>query len=101
LTSQSVAERARELGIRIALGARQGQIVGLVIRRVLLQIAVGLMFGAIGAKAWERLFATAGLTTPGNLTAVAVLVTLVTLAVAAFPARRAARIDPVVILRAE
>jgi predicted permease len=101
LTAQSVAERGRELGIRIALGARQGQIVGLVIRRVLLQIAVGLMFGAIGAKAWERLFATAGLTTPGNLTAVAVLVTLVTLAVAAFPARRAARIDPVVILRAE
>jgi hypothetical protein len=99
LTAHAVAQRSRELGIRLALGAERKEVVLLVLRRVLVQVAVGLLFGAIGAKAWERLFGDGGLTGAANLAMVSVLVVLVTVSVSAWPAARAARIDPLLMLR--
>ena len=62
-------------------------------------MAVGLIFGAAGAKAWERLFGGAGTTTTANLAVVSLLVAFVTVGVSAWPAARAARIDPLLMLR--
>jgi predicted permease len=100
LTAHAVAQRSRELGIRLALGAARREVVLLVLKRVLVQVAVGLIFGAIGAKAWERLFGAAGpTTTAATLATVSLLVVFVTLGVSAWPAARAARIDPLTMLR--
>jgi putative ABC transport system permease protein len=99
LTAHAVAQRSRELGIRLALGAARRGIVLLVLRRVLLQVAVGLIFGVIGAKAWEHVFGAAGRTTTVSLVLVSLLVLLVTMGVSAWPAARAARIDPLIMLR--
>jgi putative ABC transport system permease protein len=100
LTMQWVAQSGHELGVRVALGARPVQIVWLVVRRVLLQVAVGLGVGSIGAWAWSRAFGPAGaLTAPANLAAVAGVVLVVTLAAALWPARRAARVDPLTVIR--
>jgi ABC-type antimicrobial peptide transport system permease subunit len=102
LTSQSVSQSRRELGVRVALGARPAQIVWLVLRRVLLQLAVGLTFGALGAWGWGRVFGPAdSLTAPANLAAVTAIVLVVTLSAALWPARRAARVDPLIALRQE
>jgi putative ABC transport system permease protein len=99
LTAHAVAQRSRELGIRLALGAARREVVLLVLRRVLLQVTVGLIFGAIGAKGWERLFGGAGVTTMATLGIVSLLVVCVTMGVSAWPAARAARIDPLLMLR--
>jgi hypothetical protein len=68
LTAHAVAQRSRELGIRLALGATQLSVVMLVLRRVLLQALVGVAVGSIGAKAWDPQVAA------GNLAAAAVVV---------------------------
>jgi ABC-type antimicrobial peptide transport system permease subunit len=82
------------------LGAARREVVLLVLKRVLVQVAVGLIFGAIGAKAWERLFGAAGpTTTAATLATVSLLVVFVTVGVSAWPAARAARIDPLTMLR--
>jgi len=101
LTAHTVAQRSRELGIRLALGARPGQVLALVLRGVAAQVAIGLFMGILGAIAWERLFTTNRLTAVGNLATVSVLVAAVTLAFAAWPARRAARLDPLTTLRVD
>jgi putative ABC transport system permease protein len=93
LTAHAVAQRGRELGVRLALGATQRSVVLLVLRRVLVQVAAGVALGSIGAKAWDS---TTG---PGVLAAVSVLVVGVVLGVSAWPAARAARIDPLAMLR--
>jgi ABC-type antimicrobial peptide transport system permease subunit len=93
LTSHSVAQRRRELGIRLALGATQLGVVLLVLRRVLLQAVVGVAVGSIGAKAWSPLIA------PGMLATASLLVIAVVVGVSAWPAARAARIDPLGMLR--
>jgi ABC-type antimicrobial peptide transport system permease subunit len=83
----------RELGIRLALGATQLGVVLLVLRRVLLQAVVGVAVGSIGAKAWSPLIA------PGMLATASLLVIAVVVGVSAWPAARAARIDPRGMLR--
>ena len=99
LTAHAVAQRTREIGIRMALGARRGEVMRLVLRRAASQVAVGLIAGAIGAKIWERLFASPGLSSVANLLTVAVVITLVALAACVWPARQAARLDPLRALR--
>jgi predicted permease len=103
--SYGVAQRVRELGIRIALGATNEKILTLVLREGLALVAVGLVVGIVGAVALTRLLSSMlyGVQPTDAPTLVLVPVTLVITAVAAtyLPARRAARVDPVIAMRSE
>lgn len=99
-TSQAVAQRTWEIGIRVALGARPPQVMALVLRRAFLQVAAGLVVGAACTAIWERLFSEPGtMTAATNLLAVAALLIVVAGGACLWPARRAARLDPVLALR--
>jgi putative ABC transport system permease protein len=105
VTSYSVAQRRREIGIRIALGARRRGVVALVMRRALALCAVGLAAGAAVAFGATRVMESQlfGVTASDPATFAAVLALLAASAAAAslVPARRAAAVDPVVALRGE
>jgi putative ABC transport system permease protein len=101
----SVTQRTREIGIRMALGAQRGVMLGMILRQSLTVVAVGLGIGLLAAFAATRLLASLLYGVGANdLSTYAVVVLL--LGGAAFlasyiPARRAARVDPIVALRAE
>ena len=105
LLSFTVAQRTREIGLRIALGAPQANILSLILRRALLLVAVGLAMG--GVLAWfavtlarSYIFgveAHDGLT----LTAVVLVLAAASFVAAWLPARRAAAVDPILALRSE
>jgi predicted permease len=102
--SQLVTERRREVGVRMALGASPGDVVGLVVRRNLLLTGIGIVVGAVMAMACMRLLRSFLLTGPGRplvFAGVAALMLGIALAAGAVPAWRAARIDPAVALREE
>ena len=102
--SQLVTERRRELGVRMALGASPGQVVGLVVRRSLLLTGFGIVLGSMMAVAGVRLLRSFLLTGPGRplvFLGVAALILAIALVAGAVPAWRAARIDPTVALREE
>lgn len=105
LMAWSVAQRARELGIRTALGARRADLLRLVLGRALLLAAIGLAIGMGGALALGRVAGRLlyGITPhdPATLTTAAAVLVGATLAAAWFPARRAARTDPITALREE
>ncbi len=105
LLAYSVSRRTGELGIRMALGARAGDVVRLVLNQGLLLVGIGLVIGLSGAAATSRLLAgflygIEGLD-PAVYAGVAVLLAVVALIAAWVPARRATRVDPVVALRVE
>ena len=98
-----VAERTREMGIRVALGAESGRLIGLVLGQGLRIAGAGLLLGVAGAVVLNR-FVAAMLFEVGTLdplTYASVIVLLATVAVVAclLPARRATRVDPMVVLR--
>jgi predicted permease len=99
----SVAERTREIGIRIALGAGIDEVVRLVVRQGIRAPLVGVALGVIGALAVTRIMTRLlfGTTSADPATYLAVTLTLVVAAGFAcyFPARRAATIDPMIALR--
>ena len=104
--SYAVAQRTREIGIRMALGAHAGSVLGLVVREALLMSSVGVIIG-IGAAfvltEWlvaQLLFDTSP-HDPATFAVVAATLTIVSMAAAYVPARRATRVDPIVALRAE
>lgn len=103
--SYSVAQRTREIGIRVAVGAGQSQVLGLVMRQGMRLVAVGTIFGVTGAYAAWRLARGLlyGDSSLDPLTLLAVIAVLSAVAVFAtwVPARRAARVNPVVALKAE
>jgi putative ABC transport system permease protein len=103
--SYGVSQRRREIGIRMALGARRPDLVALVVRQGLVLTLIGLVVGFLGAIAFTRLLSTQlfGITAgdPLTLGAVAMLLALVALAATVSPAHRAASVDPVVTLRSE
>jgi len=115
VTSYSVAERTREIGIRTALGAARLEIAGLVFRESLKVALAGLAVGTFCAFAVTRFFPTEGIGWSGSgiylygvsrtdtLTYTSAAVLLIAVAVAAswLPARRAMRVDPMVALRHE
>ncbi len=103
--SYSVAQRTREIGIRMALGAGKGDVLKLVLRRALLLIGIGLAAGLGGSLALSRLIASQlwGITAtdPATFVTVSTLLILVALTATFIPTRRAVRVDPTVALRYE
>jgi putative ABC transport system permease protein len=105
LISYSVAQRTREIGIRVALGAQPRQVVLPVVREGLILAVIGIAIGLGGAMAATRLLRDLlfGIDATDPLTFIAVATLLLTVAVLAsyIPSRRAARVDPIVALRVE
>jgi putative ABC transport system permease protein len=101
----SVAERVREIGVREALGATPGDMVRMIVRQGVAHAAIGAAVGVALAFAGSRAIADQlfGISSADPVTygGVVVLVLVVSLAACAVPARRAARLDPVLALRAE
>lgn len=105
VTSYLVALRSREIGIRMAIGAKPVDIWKMVLGQNLLLVVVGIAFGLAGSLALTRLlqgllFAVRP-SDPLTLTAVAVALALAAVAASLVPARRAAKVDPLVALRTE
>jgi putative ABC transport system permease protein len=99
----TVTEQRREIGIRMALGAREGDVLSHVFRNSLSMLIVGLAAGLAGAFALTRvlkslLFNVSALD-PVALSVACVLMTLIGILAAWIPARRAARVDPMTVLR--
>ncbi len=103
--SCEVSQRTREIGIRGAIGATQRQIVGLILRQGFGRVAVGFGFGLAGAAALTRwlgaLLFGIGAADPWAYAAVVLALGGVALIACWLPARRAAKVDPIVALRAE
>ena len=103
--SYSVAQRAHEIGIRVALGARSGQVLRLVVGQGLALALTGTAAGLAGAFALTRylksLLFEVSPTDPMTFIAVPLLLCAVALAASYIPARRATRLDPMVTLRFE
>jgi ABC-type antimicrobial peptide transport system permease subunit len=101
----SVAQRSREIGLRVALGAPTSRIRAMVLRQVAGMAVIGIVLGATAAAVFGRaaqslLFGIeAG--NPLMLAAAAVVLAAVTLGAAYIPARRASRVDPATVLRYE
>jgi putative ABC transport system permease protein len=105
LTAHGVRQRAQEIGVRMALGAQGHQVVWMFLRRTLVQLAVGVAIGLAGALSAGTLLQGFLVGTaprdPLTLASICALLAIVALTAAFFPARRAARVDPVVALRYE
>jgi putative ABC transport system permease protein len=103
--SYSVRRRTRELGVRMALGARRGDLLGLVLRRGLALALSGIALGVLGALVLARLLASllVGVGSADPLTFLVISSVLATVAALAcyLPARRASRLDPFEALRQE
>lgn len=103
--SYSVAQRTREVGIRMALGAQTTDVLKLVVRDGLKLVVIGIVVGLLGAFMLTRLMSTLlfGVTPTDAVTYTTVALSLIGVALAAcyIPARRATKVDPLVALRFE
>jgi putative ABC transport system permease protein len=100
-----VAQRTREIGIRVALGSSRAAILRLVLQEGFQLVVIGLILGVVGAVFLQKFVATEvyGVRPldPLILASVMALLAIVALAACAVPARRALRVDPIVALRSE
>lgn len=101
----TVTQRTREIGIRVALGAHRNQVIGMVVRRGLALVSIGVAAGLVVVMVCNR-FVESWLygvspSDPLTLLGTAVVLLLVALAASYLPARRATRIQPVIALRSE
>ena len=105
VVAYSVAQRVRELGVRMALGADRASIFRLVVGQGMRMVSLGVLVGAGGALALTQLIRSLLFRTPPHdpitFVLVAGVVALVALAACAVPARRATRLDPLSALRCE
>lgn len=103
--SYTVTQRTREIGIRMALGARESEVLRLMLREALLLAGIGLVFGLALAWAVTRVLASqlygVGALDPITFATVAVILTVATVAASYAPARRATRIEPVTAFKHE
>lgn len=103
LMAYAVAQRTREIGVRMALGANRGQVLQMVVRQAMVPVAIGVLTGVAGALAISRV--VAGLlfgvspTDPATFGSVGAILLLVALVASLVPAWRASRLDPLVALR--
>jgi predicted permease len=105
VVSYSVAQRTREIGVRMALGAKEKDVLGLVLGEGLFVIAIGLAVGLLLAFAATRVIAGflygVGATDPLTFASVPLLLGFIALVASYIPARRATKVDPLVALRYE
>jgi len=103
--SYLVAQRRREIGIRVALGSTQGRIVKLVLREGVLLLGIGLILGLVGSVSLRSMIASeiygVGSLDPLVIGSVAIVFGLVSLAACILAERRAMKTDPMVALRYE
>jgi putative ABC transport system permease protein len=100
-----VSERTQEIGIRIALGAERGDVLGMVLRQGMALVAVGMVAGLMGALAlgglMRSLLFNVSPTDPATFVTIAMLLGAVALLACWLPARRATRTNPMEALRYE
>jgi putative ABC transport system permease protein len=105
VVSYGAAQRTREIGVRMALGAKESDVLGLVLWDGLIVIGAGLAIGLLLAAAATRVIASflygVGATDPLTFVAVPLLLGAVALVASYIPARRAVKVDPLVALRYE
>jgi putative ABC transport system permease protein len=103
--SYTVTQRTQEIGIRMALGARGADVLGLIIKNGMILTAVGVVIGIVGGLVLTRLLTSLlfGVTPTDKLTFLVVSALMITIAFVAcyLPARRATKVDPLVALRYE
>jgi putative ABC transport system permease protein len=103
--SYTVAQRTREIGIRLALGAVRADVLGMVARQAMVLAAAGVLCGLLGSLAVTRLMKAllynVSPTDTATFASGAALLVLVALAASYVPARRATKVDPIVTLRYE
>jgi putative ABC transport system permease protein len=103
--SYSIALRTREIGIRMALGAKENDVLSMVLRQGLKLASLGIAFGLIGAFAISRVMTSllygVSATDPITYITVSLILAGVALVACFVPARRATRVDPMVALRYE
>ena len=105
VTAYSVAQRTTEIGVRMALGAQPGQVSWLILKRGLVQLAIGLTLGTVlawfASSALQAVMVQVTTRDPVTFTTIIAVLIVVTVAACVIPARRATRLDPVSALRAE
>ena len=102
-TAHSVSQRSKEIGIRMAIGARPGQVGRWVLSGAALHVALGLLFGIAATHAWDQAFssgiAVGDFADPRALIPIVLVLALAMVIACAIPLRHAVKLDPVKTLR--